>query len=40
MIEFLIISGAFAWFFFALFSKRFDYLDGHKDKTNSSNDAD
>jgi len=27
MIEFLIISAAFAWFFFVLFSKHFDYLD-------------
>jgi len=40
MIEFLIISGAFAWFFYTLFSKRFDYLDERKNKTDSSIDAD
>ncbi len=31
MIEFLLVSVAFAWFFFVLFSKKFDYLDKRDD---------
>ena len=40
MIYALIISVSFAWFFFVLFSKRFDYLDERKNKVDSSTDAD
>jgi len=32
MIEFLLISAAFGWFFIVLFSKHFNYLDEHEDK--------
>lgn len=31
MLEFLIISAAFGWFFFVLYSPRFDYLDGERE---------
>jgi hypothetical protein len=31
MIEVLLVTAAFAWFFFVLFSKKFDYLDRRDD---------